>query len=117
MRPLRMPSRARVKGYESCQYNGAIYHSRMEARYAQQLDTLKTARDPREQVASWARQIKVSLDVNGQHICNWFVDFEVTYADGRVELHEVKGFATETYRLKRKLFEALYPERVLRVIK
>ena len=94
----------RVKGFHSQHYNGRTYHSMSEARYAQELDLQIKAGE----IKSWEPQVKISLDVNGQHITNYFCDFRVINKDGSVELHEVKGFATEIYRLKRLLFEATY---------
>lgn len=85
-------------------YNGRTYHSKLEAKYAQDLDILQKAGE----VVSWEPQYKISLDVNNQHICNYYVDFRVEYTNRRIELVEVKGFETEIYRLKRKLMEALY---------
>jgi hypothetical protein len=55
--------------------------------------------------------------VNGKHIANYFCDFLVTFEDGREEWHEVKGFQTEVWRLKEKLFRAIYPDRILKVIR
>lgn len=90
-------------------YGEHVYHSKMEANYAATLDKLKKARDPLKRVRSWERQVKIPLVVNGELIANWYCDFRVTYADGHMELHEVKGMDTEVWRLKRKLFEALHP--------
>jgi len=98
-------------------YGDTIYHSKKEANYAATLDMLKKAEDPKDRVVRWERQVRVPLIVKGKLIANWYIDFLVTYGDGRVQYEEVKGFATETYLLKRKLFEALYPERVLKVIR
>lgn len=103
-------------GASKKRYGTDLYHSKMEADYAAQLDMLKKARRKADRVLSWARQVKVPLVVDGCFIANWICDFEVTYADGRVELHEVKGFDTEVWRLKRKLYDALYPKRAMIVI-
>lgn len=111
-----LPKKRTKYGAQSCQYGGTRYHSRKEAAYAATLDMLKKAHGP-ERVKSWERQIRVPLTVNGIHVCNWYVDFLVTYEDGTEEYHEVKGYATDVYQLKRKLFEAIYPERVLKVIR
>jgi len=54
-------------------------------------------------------QKKFSMDVNGKHICNHFVDFWVERPDGTFEAHETKGMKTATWRIKYKLFLALYP--------
>jgi hypothetical protein len=40
----------------------------------------------------------------------------VTYADGRVEIEEVKGYAQEVWRIKKKIFGYRYPEITLKVI-
>lgn len=101
----------------SATYDGRTYHSRAEALYAAELDTLKRAYMPADRVVSWEPQVKVSLDVNGQHITNYYCDFVVHFADGRTEWHEVKGYATAEWLLKEKLFRAIYPDRILKVIK
>ena len=96
--------RASKYGAKSSNYNGIQYHSKTEAGYAADLDLLKKAGEIKE----WSRQIKISLDVNGRHIANYYCDFRVVTKDGSIELHEVKGFETEVYRLKRLLLEATY---------
>ena len=90
----------------SQQYNGRTYHSKKEAAYAQELDLLLKAGEITEIIP----QYKVSLDVNGRHIANYYCDFFVTYKDGSQQLIEVKGFRTEIYRLKRLLLEATFLE-------
>jgi hypothetical protein len=98
-------------------YNDSVFHSKKEAGYAAELDLRIKAKD----IKSWRRQVKISLDVNGNHICNYYIDFEVTHNDGTIELVEVKGFETDVWRLKWKLLEAIYqkehPEILLTVIK
>ena len=81
-----------------------MYHSKKEAGYAHQLEMRKASGDIKEV----ERQVKISLDVNGYHIANYYIDFVVTHNDGRREYIEVKGFETPEWRLKWKLFEALY---------
>jgi len=90
-------------GNTTQRYNGISYDSIKEANYAEELDWRVKAKD----IKSWERQIKISLDVNGFHICNYYVDFKIIHNDGSVEYVEVKGFETEVWRLKWKLFEAL----------
>lgn len=101
-------------------YNGVIYHSKREAAYARELDLRLRARG-RDRIKSWRRQVKISLDVYGVHICNYFVDFELTHTDGSIELVEIKGMETDVYKLKRKLLEATFlkahPEVTYTVIK
>jgi hypothetical protein len=97
-------------------YDGERYHSGLEMRYAKHLDTLRKARAKADRVVDVKRQVKASLDVNGVHIANYFIDFVVTYGDGRVEWVEVKGFGTDVWKMKAKLFEALHPEKSYRIV-
>lgn len=88
-------------------YNGRTYHSKKECAYAMRLDLLKKAKE----IKDWKPQAKIDIRVNGVHICNHFVDFEVTLNNGVKEWHEVKGFATDVWLLKRKLVEALFEQK------
>lgn len=88
------------------------YDSKGEAGYAQKLDAMVAA----GRVKSWTRQEKVALVVNGRKVCSIIPDFLVTYPSGNVEYHEFKGRVTREWRIKVKLFEALFPEAVYRVI-
>lgn len=94
-------------GAKRSSYNGIQYHSKLEAQYATDLDMLKKA----GQIKDWERQVKISLDVNGYHIANYYIDFIVYHTNGTTEYVEVKGFPTEVWRLKWKLFEALYSDK------
>lgn len=95
-------------GAKKTEYNGIYYHSKKEAGYAQYLDTLLAAK----KIKGWKRQVKLSLDVNGYHITNYFIDFEVEHNDGIIEYIEVKGYETMEWQLKWKLTEALYNKEI-----
>jgi len=97
-------------------YQGRWFDSRLEQRYAQYLDLMKRVEGP-DQVLDVKYQVTVRLDVGEHHICNYRADFRVTFADGRVEYHETKGFETEVWKIKERLFRALRPNEVLRVIR
>ena len=95
-------------------YEGYSYMSKKEAAYAQELDLRVRAKD----IKSWDRQVKLSMDVNGHHICNYYIDFKIFHNDGSEELTEIKGFQTDVWRIKWKLCEALYGDKYkLTVIK
>jgi hypothetical protein len=87
-------------------YNGVSYHSGFEAEVAFGLDMKVKAK----KIKGWKRQVKLSLDVNDHHICNYYIDFVVTHLDKTREYIEVKGFETPEWRLKWKLTEALLPK-------
>lgn len=89
------------------EYNGRVYHSAKEAAYARELDLRMKAGE----IADWLPQFKLSLDMNGVHICNYIVDFFVTKKDGQDEIHEVKGYQTAVWKIKWSLTKALYGSR------
>lgn len=91
-------------GNKTAIYNEYRYDSQLEAKYAVQLDWRIKAGEIKE----YTRQYKLSLDVCGHHIANYYVDFRVTLADGREEYHEVKGWPTPEWKLKWKLAHAIY---------
>ena len=95
-------------GNKSSEYNGIIYHSKMEAGYAQELDLRVKAKD----IKSWVRQVKIPLKVKGELVANYYIDFVITHNDRIKEYVEVKGFETEVWRLKWKLFEIIYKDKV-----
>jgi hypothetical protein len=82
------------------------YQSKAERDYAAEL----IFKQKMGLIRSWRRQVRQSLVVNGQKITTYVIDFEVTEPDGEVRLIEVKGFATELWQLKHKLFMALNPD-------
>ena len=95
--------------------NGVEYHSALEARYAAQLDLRLKEIGPRR-LRAWRGQVPVKLEVAGKLVTTYIVDFVLEHADGHVEWVEVKGFQTPEWRIKEKLFRALYPERKLTVL-
>ena len=89
----------------------------MEMRYADKLELLRHAVRMDQRVADIKRQVAIPLEVNDCLICYYRADFEVTFADGRVELHEVKGLDTREWRIKEKLLRALFPNHTLKIIR
>lgn len=88
------------------EYNGRMYASTLEANDALWLDLLVS--DGR--LKEVKPQHKLSFSINGKHITTHIVDFLVTLPSGKQKFVETKGFATELWRVKWKLAEALYPE-------
>jgi len=88
-------------------YHGTSYMSNKEAEYARELDMRKDGGD----IKNWEKQVKLSLDVNGVHIANYFMDFVIEHNDGSFEAVEVKGFETEVWKVKWKLAMAIYGEK------
>lgn len=91
------------------EYNGRTFDSKKEANRAWELDMLKKAGE----VVDIDYQPVFVCVVEGKKICKYYADFQVTYADGRVEIEDVKGMKTPVYRLKKKLVEALFGVEIL----
>lgn len=89
-------------------YNGIWYDSKKEADRAKVLDALHNALDSKNRVLKVERQVPFRIAINNKHITTYYLDFRVTYADGRIEYEDVKGVKTPVYCLKKKLVEAVY---------
>lgn len=111
MRPLKL--RGNKYGSRAWEYGGRTYHSKLEAAHAAKLDLLVKAGE----VAGWLPQVSMPIIVNGTKVCDYRVDFIVMYADGHDEYSECKGYDTPIGKLKMKLFQACYPNAVLKVIR
>ena len=81
-----------------------IFDSKKEARYSEQLALRKLAGE----IKQIDNQYCLKINVGGQHICNYYVDFRVILTNGKEEYHEVKGFSTDVWKLKWKLAMAIY---------
>lgn len=87
-------------------YNGNKYDSTLEAKVAEDLDFMLKAGE----LIEVKRQVKVPLSVNKKVVCNYYLDFVTIDKYGQKKYIEVKGFETEVWRLKWKIFIALLPE-------
>lgn len=103
----------------NCIADGYRFDSRREADYYGQLKMEKRA----GLILDFERQVEfplfawVPMNFERQEVCRHRVDFLVTLPDFRKEVREVKGFATDIWNLKRKLFEANYPEIEYKVVR
>lgn len=102
-----------VSAPEDRTYNGVVYDSKAEAGQALELDILVRSGSVKE----WFRQIPFPLVVEGKLICTLVVDFRIVYKGGTVVNLEIKGVETAAYRIKLKLFRALYPTTELKVVR
>lgn len=78
--------------------------SKFEAGKAQELELMKKAGE----IKDFEEQKVLELIVNDYIVCTYKIDFVVYHNDGTTEYIEMKGYATDTWKLKWKLFEALY---------
>lgn len=104
-------------GNKSTRRGDTIYHSKFEAKVADDLEWRRRSGE----LVKVERQVRIDLRAYGRHIAFYFVDFRVTHGDGTIEYIEVKGFETDTWKIKWSLFEAQLsetePEAKLTIIK
>ena len=111
--PIVSASKYHTASKEKRTWEGIVFDSLREMTIFQQYSLLLRS----GQLTSLERQVRFPLVVNGITVCTYVADIRLTWADGRTELAEVKGYWTETARLKFKLFRALYPEIKIEVVK
>ena len=83
------------------EYNGVVYDSKKEAKYAEDLDLRIRAGE----VVFYLRQ--VPFDLPGK--VKYRVDFQEFHSDGTIHFTDVKGVKTAMYILKKKQVESLFP--------
>lgn len=83
-----------------------LHQSILEADYCSELYLLKKGRKIRD----YSTQFKIDITVGDKHITNHYVDFRVINLEGGAEFHEVKGYETDVWKIKRRLVEALFPD-------
>lgn len=93
--------------------DGTLFHSRGELGRWRELQLLERG----GAIHNLKRQVKLPINVNGQHIAYYIADF--TYRDGQLDvIEDFKSPATAKlpdFRLKWKLVAALYPDHDLRL--
>jgi len=94
--------------------DGHVFDSKIEARYYEQLKWLQE----HNQILFFRLQPRYLLqeaftkDGKTYRKIEYIADFEVHHLDGSIEVIDVKGYETETFKIKRKLFEKKYPHKL-----
>lgn len=96
------PKRLRHKyGNTRVKRDGVTYASKAEARYADRLRLLQASGE----VVMFLEQTTLRLPGGTRYV----VDFVVFHQDGTIRWIDVKGYQTETFRVKKREIEAIYP--------
>lgn len=85
------------------EYNGVRYHSKKEAKRAQELDLMVLAGE----ITNLRRQVRYPLVVNDIKVTTYVADF--VYFDkrkGEEVIEDVKGKITDSFRIKSNLMRA-----------
>lgn len=101
-------------GAKNVEIDGIKFQSKLEARYYEQLKWLKA----NKQIKNFKLQPKYLLQDKFKKYgksyrkIEYIADFEVKHLDGSTEVIDVKGVETEAFKIKRKLFEAKYLDKL-----
>ena len=87
---------------QATERDGIRFDSKLEARY---YDILKTLRDKSDEVLFFLRQVPVHLPGGTKLV----IDFQVFWKDGTVTFEDTKGVETDSFKIKKREVEALYP--------
>ncbi len=87
--------------------NGKRYDSNFEAGYAQDLEMKLLAKE----IKGFDTHVKIPLVVNKCVVADYSIDFVVYHKDKTVEYVETKGWATDVWKLKWKIFCANYEDK------
>jgi len=104
---------SKYKSVRSKCLSGHYHASRLEAGHCNSLYAdLKSGR-----ILEYKTQVRFPLEVNGQLITTHYVDFYVLGKDGTWRVEESKGKEMADWVIKKKLFNAIFPDVVYVVIK
>ena len=83
--------------------DGIVFHSKLEATRYRELALLQKL----GKISDLKTQVRFPLAVNNQEICNYIADFVYNDSFG-LHIEDTKGVLTDIFKLKAKLFKAVY---------
>lgn len=109
-------------GNHKVEVDGHTFDSLKEAHYFTHLKMCMNAQEKDQRVTEIELQPEFTLipkfEKNGRmwRPLKYRADFRVTYADGRKEIVDVKGFKTQEFAIKQKLFEYTFKDLSLKIV-
>jgi hypothetical protein len=107
------------KGKEKRTYEGITFDSEVELKaYKEHLLPLKTKGVVKEITFQPKFTLQPRYEKNGKKILPiyYVADFEIDFSDGHTEIWDIKGMAQPEAKLKRKMFDYIFPDKFLRWI-
>ena len=68
-------------------------------------------------IKEWRRQVPIELRINGKLWSTYKMDFVTEDDKGNEKWWEIKGFATEAWRLRWKALDLLFPDQDKEVVR
>ena len=99
--------------------DGIKFDSKKEADYYIHLKLLKKAGEIKDIGLQQRFVLQPGFKKNGVKYqpITYIADFVITNNDGTTEVVDVKGVETQVFKIKKKLFEYMYPDLNLKVVK
>lgn len=99
--------------------DGITFDSKKEAKYYSMLKILKQAGEIKDFGLQPRYELQPAFKKNGVKYrpITYIADFVITNNDGTTEIVDVKGVETQVFKIKQKLFEYMYPDLSLKVVK
>ena len=99
--------------------DGIKFDSKKEAEYYCQLKLLKQAGEIKDYRLQPRYELQPAFKKNGKkyRAITYIADFAIINNDGTTEVVDIKGVETQVFKIKKKLFEYMYPDLNLKVVK
>lgn len=99
--------------------DGIEFDSKKEADYYIHLKLLKKAGEIKDIGLQQRFVLQPGFEKNGVKYqpITYIADFVITNNDGTTEVVDIKGVETQVFKIKKKLFEHMYPDLNLKVVK
>ena len=99
--------------------DGIKFDSKKEAEYYCQLKLLKQAGEIKDYRLQPRYELQPAFEKNSKkyRAITYIADFAIINNDGTTEVVDIKGVETQAFKIKKKLFEYMYPELNLKVVK
>lgn len=99
--------------------DGIEFDSKKEAEYYCNLKLLKRAGEIKDFGLQPRYVLQPTFKKNGKthRSITYVADFIIENNDGTTDVVDIKGFETQVFKIKQKLFEYMYPDLSLKVIK
>lgn len=112
------PKKSKYKN-EKTIVDGIQFDSIKEAEYYCKLKILKKAGEIKDFGLQPRFELQPAFEKNGvkYHPITYVADFVIVNNDGTTDVVDVKGYETQVFKIKRKLFEYKYPDLNLKVVK
>lgn len=124
--PVKPQSKRKRKSKSKSKYNnqktivdGIKFDSKKEAEYYCQLKLLKQAGKIKDYKLQPRYELQPAFEKNGKkyRAITYIADFAIINNDGTTEVVDIKGVETQVFKIKKKLFEYMYPDLNLKVVK